>query len=519
MSARSCRIISMSASRSSYTFLRYRIYFPTLEYISFRSYHASASLCNENVRPSIAPKPSIDIKHIRMNAKLHEQNCIDRNYKAHSLYPERIISLFDEWQNHQRQGRSLRQRANVLRREIASPNPLHGEDTGDIVSLTKDEMLDEARRIKDQLSDIELREATLTSEIEFLAASLPNLTSDETPRGNTPEIVGYINNHPELGPTTSDRVWRSHTYIGSELSLLDFSSAATCSGWGWYYLLNEAALLEQALIQYALSVAMDWGWNIVSPPSIVYTHITDRCGFQPRDKNNEQQIYSLSQSASDANRGKPELSLAATAEIPLAAMNACLTMEESELPTKRVAVSRCYRAEAGGRGMDTKGLYRVHEFSKVEMFAWTSPSYSAAREVFDEMVSIQTSILESLDLHCRIVEMPSADLGASATRKRDIEAFFPSRRQKDCGWGEVTSASICSDYQSRRLATRVRMTSQNGRLAFPHTVNGTALAVPRVLAAILENGWDEGEKVVRIPKVLRPWMGGVEIIRPKHQSK
>jgi seryl-tRNA synthetase len=191
-------------------------------------------------------------------------------------------------------------------------------------------------------------------------------------------------------------------------------------------------------------------------------------------------------------------------------------MTEDELPMKCVAVSRCYRAEAGARGADTKGLYRVHEFSKVEMFGWTQPSYPAAAEVFDEMVSIQSDILESLGLHCRILEMPSTDLGASAVRKRDIEAFFPSRRPKDDGWGEVTSASICSDYQSRRLATRV---SLGGKLHFPYTVNGTAMAVPRVLAAILENNWNEEKMTVTIPEVLRPWMGGMETIAPKHRLR
>jgi seryl-tRNA synthetase len=501
------------------TFLKYRFRYNIPKLAFSRSYRTSIRLHAGNSRPSIAPKPSIDVKHVRKNTKLYEQNCIDRNYKSHSSYPERIVTLFNEWQDQQRRGRSLRERSNILRRLIANPTLSYNEDETDIVSLTRDEMLDEARRIKDQLSDIEAREAALTSEIETLAASLPNLTSDETPRGDKPTIVGYVSNHPEPSPSISNRVWRSHIHIGSELSLLDFSAAATCSGWGWYYLLNEAALLEQALIQFALSIAMKRGWNIVSPPSIVYTHITDACGFQPRDKSGEQQIYSLSQLASDSNRGKPELSLAATAEIPLASMNANLTMEESELPTKRVAVSRCYRAEAGARGVDTKGLYRVHEFTKVEMFAWTSPSYSAACEIFDEMVSIQTYILESLGLHCRILEMPSTDLGASAARKRDIEAFFPSRRLKDSGWGEVTSASICTDYQSRRLATRVRMASQSGNLAFPYTVNGTAMAVPRVLAAILENGWKEDEMVVKIPEVLRPWMGGLEAIMPKHQLK
>jgi seryl-tRNA synthetase len=251
---------------------------------------------------------------------------------------------------------------------------------------------------------------------------------------------------------------------------------------------------------------------------MVYSHIAAACGFQPRDQNGEQQIYNIQQNPDDVGR-KPELSLAGTAEIPLAGMKANTTLEEADLPLKRVGVSRCFRAEAGARGVDTKGLYRVHEFTKVEMFAWTLNSTEASTTVFDEIVSIQTEILQSLGLHCRILEMPSTDLGASATRKCDIETFFPSRRLKDDGWGEVTSVSTCSDYQSRRLATKVDIRTLGGKIAFPYTVNGTALAVPRVLAAILENGWNEGELEVKIPEVLWPWMDGMKVIKQKERLR
>jgi seryl-tRNA synthetase len=175
----------------------------------------------------------------------------------------------------------------------------------------------------------------------------------------------------------------------------------------------------------------------------------------------------------------------------------------------------------------------VHEFTKVELFAWTMPEFRAdvafgpalandgdgashAEAVFDEIISIQTEVLQSLGLYCRVLEMPTADLGASATRKRDIEAYFPSRWDKDEGWGEVTSTSLCTDYQTRRLGTRIKSTaSGHASLVYPYTVNGTALAVPRVLAAILEVGWDEEEKLVKIPEVLWPWMAGVKSIRKK----
>ncbi|KAI1151834.1 hypothetical protein F4825DRAFT_421646 [Nemania diffusa] len=389
--------------------------------------------------------------------------------------------------------------------------------------MMKEELLEEARLLKHALSAIEEDETRLSTEMTNLALAIPNLTSDDTPRGDEPRVLSYINEpHPfESASPSSDRVWRSHVHIGSELGILDFAGAATTSGWGWYYLLDEGAQLEQALVAYALaSVTRMPGWRQVAPPSIVYSHIAAACGFQPRDQNGETQVYALAQSAPDAARGRPEHSLAGTAEIPLAGMRADSVLEASELPSKRVGASRCYRAEAGARGADTKGLYRVHEFTKVELFAWTAPDAAAAADVFDEMLDAQTEILASLGLHCRVLEMPTADLGASAVRKVDIEAFFPSRAAQGLndGWGEVTSASICTDYQTRRLATRLRgVGGDASKLAYPWTVNGTALAVPRVLAAVLENGWDEAQMAVTIPECLRPWMDGKEKIELKHR--
>ncbi|KAG9241695.1 hypothetical protein BJ878DRAFT_215219 [Calycina marina] len=471
-------------------------------------------------RPSIAPKPSIDTKHIRQNPALYEQNCVERNHKEQSTFPARINSLFEKWHGHQHEARSLREQNNRLKLQLANRTTLWDEDSEarGLKEMSKDELIKEARTLKDKIGVIEGKESAINAEIEHMAASIPNLTSDETPRGDQPTVVGYINKHPESVPGASDRVWKSHVYIGNELNLLDFAGAATTSGWGWYILLNEAAQLEQALVQYALSAARRRGWGMVSPPSMVYSHIAAACGFQPRDQNGESQIYNIQQSADDVGR-KPELSLAGTAEIPLAGMKANKTLDESELPLKHVGVSRSYRAEAGARGIETKGLYRVHEFTKVEMFAWTLPKSSASTQVFEEMLAIQTEILKSLDVHCRILEMPSTDLGASASRKCDIEAFFPSRKLKDEGWGEVTSVSTCTDYQSRRLATRVDMRSQGTKTAFPYTVNGTALAVPRVLAAILENGWDEEQRLVKIPEVLWPWMDGLRVISANGRSR
>ncbi|KAG6003602.1 hypothetical protein E4U54_000659 [Claviceps lovelessii] len=466
-----------------------------------------------NKRPSVAPKPIIDIKAIRQNPELYERTCTQRNYAPQAQHPAKIIQLHLHWQHLQKQGRSLRERANLLRKFLANPATSSGDDDMTrIRAMSREQVQEEARQVKAQLAGIEEGEAAAAAEMEALALEMPNLTSEATPLGDEPRLLSYINEAPVFDKAHESPSWRSHVHIGSELGLLDFAGAATASGWGWYYLLGEAAQLEQALVQYALAVATRHGWTQVSPPTLVYSHIGAACGFQPRDQHGEQQVYTVARSAADAARGVPELCLSGTSEIALAGMKANTTLDAEHLPLRRVAVSRCYRAEAGARGADTKGLYRVHEFTKVEMFAWTAPDPRAAEALFDEMLDIQTEILQSLGLHCRVLEMPATDLGASAARKVDMEAWFPSRQQNhNRGWGEVTSASLCTDYQTRRLATRTRALP-DGHMTFPWTCNGTALAVPRVIAALLETGWDEETATVAVPQVLRPWMDGKDTI-------
>ena len=473
-------------------------------------------------QPSIAPKPSINKKHIRQHPLLYSDNCLERNYKSQSDNPFKILQLLDEWLQSQKNARGLREKGNAIRKQLSRSSNSSGVKAGvqDGRGKQKTQLLEMAQDLKKQLSTVETLEGELNNKIEDLAAGLPNLTSDETPRGNEPKVLQYINEPPNPPSSLEDKIRRDHVHIGTELDLVDFAGAATTSGWGWYFLKNEAMDLEHALVQYALKVARQHGFAGISPPSVVYTHIASACGFRPRDQSGEQQVYHIQQTERDREKDKPTLSLAGTAEIPLAGMKANMVIDQADLPIRVVGSSRCFRAEAGARGLDTKGLYRVHEFTKVEMFAWTAPGDE--HSAFTTMLTVQKEILQNLNLHCRVLEMPSTDLGASAYRKQDIEAFFPSRREKDGGWGEVTSTSICTDYQTRRLNTRIRnpvgSSSSEAKMEFPSTVNGTALAVPRVLAALLENGWDEGEGCVRIPEILWPWMHGMQVIKKKRKA-
>jgi len=458
-------------------------------------------------RPVNAPKPALPLRHIRENVDLYASNCIRRKYPSHSSSPARIATLFTQWKDADLQARKVRSKINTITKTIAS-------SSADV----RAGLLEDASRLKEELKGLGDAEPMMKREMDALALALPNLTSKETPAGDEFKVVGMFGEpveqrHQALYVEANAPV-PSHVEIGQRLGIVDFAAAATTSGHGWYFLLGDAAELEQALVQFALRTATKAGWTPVSPPSVVYGHVGAACGFQPRD-GEASQIYSLSNgsflSAANTPSTQPELCLAGTAEIPLAGMLANTTIPTMQLPIRRVAVSRCYRSEAGSYGAASRGLYRVHEFTKVELFAWTAPEDAATTEVFDEMLDLQTDILDALELRCRVLEMPAGDLGASAVRKCDIEAWFPSRADshfgndihQNAGWGEVTSTSICTDYQTRRLGTRTPIGDKTG---FPYTVNGTALAVPRIIAAILENGWDEESRSVRVPEALWPWM-------------
>ena len=386
-----------------------------------------------------------------------------------------------------------------------------------------------------------MSQAHLKQQIEAMAVQLPNLMSRHTPTSEA-EVKEAKEPSPEL---CGNAEVRDHVKIGQKLGIIDFSSAATTSGWGFYFLLNEAEKLEQALVQYAKSVAQSYDYLPCSPPSLVYTDLGSACGFRPRDLHGEQQVYNIRQDTAAIKSGKPGLSLAGTAEIPFAAMQTNSMMQSTDLPRRLVGSSRCYRAEAGARGKEARGLYRVHEFTKVEMFAWTLPGRET--DVFNEMINIQREILSNLGLPFRRLEMPASDLGASAFRKQDFEVWFPSRgkvheapvenddtqvnhddtrvtggdesESASGGWGEVTSTSICTDYQTRRLNTVVKMPPDaKHKTQYPSTVNGTAMAVPRILAALLECGWNEEDQAVYLPACLWPYMSGQNMIR-KPDSK
>ncbi|GMM35324.1 putative serine--tRNA ligase [Saccharomycopsis crataegensis] len=372
------------------------------------------------------------------------------------------------------------------------------EDHPDIISL---------KDIKTQLKQVEDKLNSQKVPLFKVCSALPNLI-DESALDSEFQVVEYIN-YPEqqsnaktidekasfLEQALTQQDKFDHKTIVEKFGIVDFSTASKISGNSWYYLINDGALLEQALVQYALKEARKAGFTMCIPPSIVKDEISNACGFQPRDLNNEKQTYELSES---------NLVLTGTAEIPLAGLSMNKLFQYKELPQRLVGVSRSYRAEAGARGKDTKGLYRVHEFTKVELF--TTCAGQGSKEEFSKIVEFQKSLIGKLGLLARVINIPANDLGAPAYQKYDIEAWMPGRGS----WGELTSTSICTDFQSRRFHTKY--VDQQNKRQFAHTLNGTAMAVPRVIVAIIENNYDPENDCIWVPEVLRPYMDDKEMI-------
>jgi seryl-tRNA synthetase len=362
------------------------------------------------------------------------------------------------------------------------------------------EVKEELAKAKSELKTLEAERDELSQKIHRYAESLPNLLDTTVPKDTLQgDIVKFINCASEQDAVNSMPTSKfDHKTIGEKLNIMNFNIAARISGSSWYYLVGDGALLEQALIQYGLSKARVNGYTMIIPPSIVKNEIISACGFKPNDQNGEQQVYQLT---------NDDLSLIGTAEIPLGAYHSSSTFPSSQnYPIKYVGISRSYRAEAGARGSDTKGLYRVHEFTKVELFHFTTPD-KAAQEL-EDLKNLQISIIEDLGLSAKMINMPSSDLGAPALKKFDCEAWMPGRE----GWGELTSCSNCSDYQSRRLGIRYEDGKDENKLKYIHTLNGTCVAIPRVIVAIMEQFYDPATESIIIPKVLRPYMDDKERI-------
>jgi seryl-tRNA synthetase len=353
----------------------------------------------------------------------------------------------------------------------------------------------EGRALKEAVSRIEAELAGVRARFDEALAKLPNFIHPAVPDGGEDEAreLRRVGEPRRFGFQPLD-----HVELGAKLDLLDFDGGARVAGQKFYYLKNEAVLLELALQRFALDVVLEEGFTPYVTPDLARPAIVEGIGFNPRGA--ETQIYSL------ANE---ELCLVGTAEITLGGLYAGAIVQEDELPLQLAGISHCFRTEAGAAGREGKGLYRVHQFTKLEMFAITRPEDSDA--MHERLLAIEERVFQALELPYRVVEIAAGDLGAPAFRKFDIEAWMPGRGEGGA-YGEVSSTSNCTDYQARRLQTRFRRKGAK-KNEYVHMLNGTAVSNARAILALLENHQQEDGSVA-IPRALRPYVGR-EVIGPR----
>lgn len=422
----------------------------------------------------------LDIKFIKDNVEYIKENINRRNVAADV---DKLINLYNIKVELQKKIDNLRKQRN----ENSSKMKL------DLPMDEKQRLVDEGKELKNLISNLENEERNIESEFLSELYKIPNLTHSTTPIGKSDKDskelrkVGIIPNFKFMP--------KDHVNLGQLLDIIDFDKASIVSGQKFYYLKNQGALLELALIQYGIKKLVSKGFTPYLTPDLAKSTILEGIGFNPRG--NESNIYSLENS---------DLCLVGTAEITLGGLYYNNVFKESELPIKMVGFSHCFRTEAGASGQLTKGLYRVHQFSKVEMFVICKPDDSD--NMLEILRSIEEEIYQELEIPYRLLDVASGELGNPAYKKYDLESWMPGRKD----YGEITSASNCTDYQSRRL--NIRYKNLDNKNIFVHMLNGTVVAVPRVIISILENFQNE-DGSVSIPKVLVPYVGFDKISKEK----
>jgi seryl-tRNA synthetase len=419
----------------------------------------------------------LDRKFIVENAAAVAKNCELRGATAD-------VPLLVELEAQRRQ---LLQEVESLNRQANEVSKTIGQASSD---EEREQRKAEGRDLRSAKDDCQCAHDDLESQIVELQSQIPNMTHPAAPIGEDDksnlEIRRGQHEPAKLGFDILD-----HVELGDKHDMIDFEAGARIAGHGFYFLKNDGVLLELALQQYAVNHLVKNGFTPVITPDLAYTEILHGTGYIPRGP--ETQIYSIENS---------NLNLVATAEIPLGGMMAGQTVDSESLPMKVCGISHCFRTEAGAAGRATRGLYRVHQFTKIEMFAFTLPEQSS--DMLEQFCQIECEIFDNLGIPYRVVDTATGDLGGPAYRKYDLEAWMPGRGDGGA-WGEVTSTSNCTDFQARRLNARYKVKGEKGT-KFLHTLNGTAIAISRAMIAIMENHQQPDGTIV-VPAVLQGLMG------------
>ena len=413
----------------------------------------------------------VDIKFIRDHNHEVERAIREKRYKI-SL--EKLLKLDDERRELLKEVESLRKEKNDTAASMKGKRP-------------SPEAIKRGKEIKEKLSSLEKALSEKESALTTALKSVPNIIFDDVPLGGEEDSV-EIKSWGEKKKSGVD-----HLDYAVSRDWVDFERGAKVAGAKFYYLKNELALLENALLQYGLKKVQEHGFTYMTVPDLVSSKILEGCGFNPRTSDQSDEYFVENE----------DLALIATAEMPLTGYHMDEILDEDKLPLFYAGYSACFRKEAGTYGKYTRGLFRVHQFNKLEMYAFCLPEQS--KEIHEKILKIEEDIWQGLNIPYRIINIAAGDLGSPAAKKYDMEYWSPVNQK----YQEITSCSNCTDFQARAVNCRVRR--KDGTVEFVHTLNGTAIPLARALVVILENYAAEGGKL-KVPEVLKPYLNNKEEI-------
>lgn len=411
----------------------------------------------------------LDVKFIRENQELVEKSAKEKGYKVDI---KELLKLDDERKELLAKVEELRQKRNEIASKMKGGKPAP-------------ELIAEGKKIKEDLATLEADLDKKEQVCYNVIKGIPNVIFDDVPLGGeecSVEVKKWGENH-ETGV--------DHLDYAVARDWVDFERGAKVAGAKFYYLKNGLALLENALLQYGLKKVLEHGFTFMTVPDMVSSKVLEGCGFNPRTSEQSDEYYIEGE----------DLAMIATAEMPLTGYHMDEILDEDQLPLLYAGYSACFRKEAGTYGKYTRGLFRVHQFNKLEMYVFCLPEKS--KEMHEKILAIEEEIWQGLGVPYHVINIAAGDLGAPAAKKYDMEYWSPVNQK----YQEITSCSNCTDFQARAVNVRVRR--KDGTVEYVHTLNGTAIPLARALVVMIENFATPDGKL-KVPEVLRPYLGGIE---------
>ncbi|MBQ3464906.1 serine--tRNA ligase [Candidatus Saccharibacteria bacterium] len=413
----------------------------------------------------------LDIKFIRDNLELVEKSAKEKGYKINI---KEVLELDDKRRKELSEVEELRRQKNEIAAKMKGGKP-------------DQDLIEQGKKVKTDLSKLEEGLEKAEKELKEAIARIPNIIFDDVPLGGeecSVEVKKWGENH---------KTGVDHLDYAMSRDWVDFERGAKVAGAKFYYLKGDLALLENALLQYGLSKVIEHGFTFMTVPDMVCSRVLEGCGFNPRTSEQSDEYYIEGE----------DLGLIATAEMSLTGYHMDEILDEDQLPLFYAGYSPCFRKEAGAAGKYTRGLFRVHQFNKLEMYVFCLPEQS--KEMHEKILAIEEDIWQGLEIPYHVINIAAGDLGAPAAKKYDMEYWSPVNQK----YQEITSCSNCTDFQARAVNCRVRR--KDGSIEFVHTLNGTAIPLARALVVLLENYAKENGKF-KVPKVLRPYLNNREEI-------